>query len=71
MFLGRIEPTSSTCEEYFELLTKLVNESCEGKANGKPSDFVNLLQQLVIMIKQHPIVEVRNFLRIFQIVNFS
>lgn len=48
----------STSEQYFELLNKLVGDSCDGIEGGNPSNFGELLHQLIKMIKQHPIVEV-------------
>lgn len=63
MFLPSIQPNLQTCEQYFELLNKLIADSCNGVAGGKPSDFTQLLEQLVMMIKQHPIVEVTSHMK--------
>ena len=56
-YLPGIEPTLSTCEEYFVLVSKLVAE--------QTTQYVHLLDKLCQMIKQHPTVEVTNFPRNF------
>jgi hypothetical protein len=57
-FLGRIENDLTSSEQYFSLLNKLINDSCDGAAGGSPKNFTELLQQLTRMIKDHPTVEV-------------
>lgn len=58
-FLPTLEPSLSTCEQYFNLLVKLVSDSCDGAVGGKSSDFAGLLQQLISMISAHPTIETR------------
>lgn len=58
-FLPSLEPSLSTCEQYFNLLNKLVSDSCDGAAGGKTSDFTQLLYELISMICKHPTIETR------------
>ncbi len=58
-FLPSLDPRLSTCEQYFNLLNKLVADSCGGASGGKPTDFAQLLHQLISMISAHPTVETR------------
>lgn len=67
LFLPNIHPDLTTSEDYFELLDKLVRDACDGAAGGKPSDFVDLLNQLIVMVKQHPVLEVNGYIKLFDL----
>lgn len=58
-FLPKLTINLTSCEQYFSFLCKLVSDACKGKDGKKSTDFANLLIQIVEMIKQHPIVEVK------------
>jgi ubiquitin carboxyl-terminal hydrolase 34 len=58
--LPTIQSTSTTCEQYFELLNKLVNDVCDGVGGGRPAEFSPLLMSVVGMIQNHPTIEVSN-----------
>lgn len=48
---------SETCDNFFELLNKLIKDSCSGKLGGSPSKFTNLLETVIQAIKTRPAVE--------------
>jgi hypothetical protein len=58
--ISTIQPTSTTCEQYFDLLNKLINDVCDGVGGGRPSEFSDLLRRIIKMIQKHPIIEVNN-----------
>eukprot|EP01119_Soliformovum_irregulare_P016659 TRINITY_DN4860_c0_g1_i1.p1 TRINITY_DN4860_c0_g1~~TRINITY_DN4860_c0_g1_i1.p1 ORF type:complete len:2591 (-),score=801.00 TRINITY_DN4860_c0_g1_i1:32-7804(-) len=47
----------SRCSQYFVLLEKLIIASCDGKDGGNVKDYHQLLIDLVIAIKDRPVVE--------------
>eukprot|EP01119_Soliformovum_irregulare_P014939 TRINITY_DN4142_c0_g1_i2.p1 TRINITY_DN4142_c0_g1~~TRINITY_DN4142_c0_g1_i2.p1 ORF type:complete len:2758 (-),score=812.11 TRINITY_DN4142_c0_g1_i2:29-8302(-) len=55
-FIPRMQPTFFTTEQYFEFLNRLLQDACKVDA----SPYHSLLETLVQLIKDHPILEVRN-----------
>ncbi len=51
------EATSTTCEQYFDLLNRLIKDSCSGKGGGSSNNFKDLLDLVITRIKERPLVE--------------
>jgi hypothetical protein len=49
---------STTCEQYFSLLNRLLKDALHRKHRSSSSDFTQLLHSIVHMIKVRPVVEV-------------
>ncbi|KAH3743698.1 Ubiquitin carboxyl-terminal hydrolase 34 [Pelomyxa schiedti] len=56
--LPTLDVKMTTCEQYFAFLAHLVEDAC--KTPEKVAAFAPLMDSLVKMIKEHPIVETRN-----------
>jgi len=55
---------STTCEQYFDLLNKLIKDACAGKEGGSPKDFLSLLESVITAIKMRPVIEVCTDLKV-------
>eukprot|EP00743_Colponemidia_sp_Colp-15_P003962 GILK01004274.1.p1 GENE.GILK01004274.1~~GILK01004274.1.p1 ORF type:complete len:2187 (+),score=414.92 GILK01004274.1:440-6562(+) len=48
------------CDQFFDLLCRLVEDSCDGRAGSEASKFESLLVDLAERVKAHPFIEKRN-----------